>query len=61
MKPVVGLAFCGSFCTFRKTIDTLTLLTERFEIVPIFSGSKPRFLASLRMRRTARWASSHAD
>ena len=37
MKPVVGLAFCGSFCTFRKTIDTLKLLTERFDIVPIFS------------------------
>ena len=37
MKPVVGLAFCGSFCTFRKTIDALKLLTERFDVVPIFS------------------------
>lgn len=37
MKPVVAVALCGSFCTFRKTIDTLKTLCERFEVVPIFS------------------------
>ena len=37
MKRVVGLAFCGSFCTFRKTIDTIKLLAERYEVVPILS------------------------
>ena len=31
------------------------------EITPIFSGSKPRFAASRRTRRTARWPSSQAD
>ena len=39
MKRVVGLAFCGSFCTFRKTIDTLKQLTESFEVVPILSAA----------------------
>ena len=39
MKNVVGLAFCGSFCTFRKTIDALKPLAERFDVVPIFSSA----------------------
>lgn len=33
----IGFAFCGSFCTFRKTMDSLKLLSERYEIIPIFS------------------------
>ena len=33
----IGFAFCGSFCTFRKTVDSLKLLSESYEIVPIFS------------------------
>lgn len=37
MKPTVGFAFCGSFCTFRKTMDALRTVTERYDVVPIFS------------------------
>ena len=33
----IGFALCGSFCTFRKTLDSLKLLSESYEIVPIFS------------------------
>ena len=33
----IGFAFCGSFCTFRKTMDILKQLAESYEIVPIFS------------------------
>ena len=27
MRPTVGFALCGSFCTFRKAIDALRALT----------------------------------
>ena len=54
MKRVVGLAFCGSFCTFRKTIDTIKQLTERYEVVPILSdasyGTDTRFGAAADFR-----------
>lgn len=33
----IGFAFCGSFCTFRKTVDSLKLLSEHYNIIPIFS------------------------
>ena len=36
MKPTIGFALCGSFCTFRKAIDTLKQLTD-YNIIPIAS------------------------
>lgn len=36
MKPTIGFALCGSFCTFRQTIDTLKQLTD-YNILPIAS------------------------
>ena len=33
----IGFALCGSFCTFRKAVDSLKLLSERYDIIPIFS------------------------
>ncbi len=36
-KATIGFALCGSFCTFRKTIDALRLLAEEYEIIPIAS------------------------
>ena len=54
MKRVVGLAFCGSFCTFRKTIDTIKHLAESYEVVPILSdasyGTDTRFGAAADFR-----------
>lgn len=39
MKPTVGFALCGSFCTFRKAIDALRALTAQYTVVPIFSDA----------------------
>lgn len=38
-KATIGFALCGSFCTFRKTIDTLRLLAEEYKIIPIASDA----------------------
>jgi len=37
MKPMIGFALCGSFCTFRSVIDTMKELTVDYDILPIFS------------------------
>ena len=37
MKPTIGFALCGSFCTYRKTIDALRGLADEYSIIPIFS------------------------
>lgn len=37
MKPKIGFALSGSFCTFRQNVDVLKQLTETYEIIPIFS------------------------
>ena len=37
MKQTVGFALCGSFCTYRKTIDALRALAEDYTVIPIFS------------------------
>lgn len=36
MKPTIGYALCGSFCTFRKSINAMKQLTD-YQIVPILS------------------------
>ena len=38
-KPTIGFAMCGSFCTFRKTIDVLRTLAVQYHIIPILSGA----------------------
>lgn len=47
MKPQIGYALTGSFCTFRKSLRALAALTERWDVHPIFSdaayGSDTRF------------------
>ena len=35
-RKTIGLAMCGSFCTFRKAIDALRALTAQYTVVPIF-------------------------
>lgn len=37
MKQTVGFALCGSFCTYRQTIDALRALAEDYTVIPIFS------------------------
>ena len=38
-KIRLGLAMCGSFCTFRKTIEALRPLAEAYHVIPILSGA----------------------
>ncbi|MBQ4381642.1 MAG: dipicolinate synthase subunit B [Oscillospiraceae bacterium] len=46
-KPKLGLALCGSFCTFEALFRVLPSLTETFEVIPIMSetaaGTDTRF------------------
>ena len=38
MKPTIGFAVCGSFCTLKKTVEALKTLKEKdYNIIPIFS------------------------
>ena len=37
MKPVLGFALTGSFCTLEKTFAALSLLQEEYDIIPIVS------------------------
>ena len=47
MKMRLGLAMCGSFCTFEKVLEAAEKLAERFDIIPIMSetaaGTDTRF------------------
>ena len=36
-KKRLGFAMCGSFCTHRQVLDTLTELADTYDIVPILS------------------------
>ncbi len=36
-KKRIGLALCGSYCTYEKLFSVLGALCERYEIVPIMS------------------------
>ena len=38
-KPRVGLALCGSYCTYEKLFAELEKLTENYELVPIMSDT----------------------
>lgn len=37
MKPTVGFALCGSFCTFRHVFPVLEEITRQYRVIPIFS------------------------
>ena len=36
MKPTIGFAMCGSFCTLRAALDALRVLAEDYRVIPIF-------------------------
>lgn len=38
-KPKLGLALCGSYCTYAKLFEAAERLKERFELVPIISDT----------------------
>ena len=39
MKPKIGFALSGSFCTFDKSLDALENLAQTYDIVPILSDA----------------------
>ena len=39
MKPKIGFAFSGSFCTFDQSIDALENLAQTYDILPILSDA----------------------
>lgn len=41
-KYKVGLALCGSYCTYEKVFKELPSLTEKYEIIPIMSETSSR-------------------
>lgn len=36
-KPRVGIALCGSYCTYDKLFSQLAVLDDKYELVPIMS------------------------
>ena len=38
-KPKVGLALCGSYCTYEQVFAQAGRLAERFELIPILSDT----------------------
>lgn len=36
-KPRIGIALCGSYCTYDKLFPQLVLLSDKYELVPIMS------------------------
>lgn len=36
-RPRVGIALCGSYCTYEKLFAQLGMLSEKYELVPIMS------------------------
>lgn len=41
-KLKVGLALCGSYCTYEKVFREIPALAEKFEIIPIMSETAAR-------------------
>lgn len=56
MKPRLGFAICGSFCTHSKALDVMRTLSEECEIVPILSeaaaSTDTRFGTAVMLRET---------
>ena len=38
-KPKVGLAMCGSYCTYEQVFAEVERLRDRFELIPILSDT----------------------
>lgn len=38
-KPILGLALCGSYCTYEKLFAHIPELKEKYELVPIMSDT----------------------
>ena len=36
-KPVIGVAMCGSFCTFEKAFRGMEALREQYDLLPVMS------------------------
>ena len=36
-KIKLGFAICGSFCTFSKALEQIKILSEKYDITPVFS------------------------
>ena len=41
-KYKIGLALCGSYCTYEKVFEALPALAEKYEIIPIMSETASR-------------------
>ena len=39
MKPTIGIALSGSFCTFHKLVDAISGLSADYRLIPIFSDA----------------------
>ena len=57
-KKIVGLALCGSYCSYDKVFAAAGVLAEKYELIPIMSGTAAatdsRFgMAEENMRRLA--------
>jgi len=63
MKPKLGFAVCGSFCTHSKSLNVMRELAENYEIIPILSESASstdtRFGTAVMLRETVSGISSH--
>ncbi len=42
MRPMVGFALCGSFCTYERVLAALETLAASYELQPIFSERSAR-------------------
>ena len=38
-KKIVGLALCGSYCSYDKVFAAAGALAEKYELIPIMSGT----------------------
>lgn len=53
-KRTLGLAMCGSFCTFSRVLDAFeTLDQELYELVPIMSQASLKPTAASGLRRSS--------
>ncbi len=63
MKPKLGFAVCGSFCTHSKALNVMRELAAEYDIIPILSenasSTDTRFGTSVMLRETVSGISSH--
>lgn len=63
MKPKLGFALCGSFCTHSKSLSVMRELSADYEIIPILSevaaATDTRFGTAVMLRETISGISGH--